>query len=357
MPEETMDLERLLSPISENEPCGASLRWDPVWSKIQQLRKPKRGPVPEIPDEPPNWSAVAEQAADLLAVRSKDLMLAAWYVEASLRSDGIVGLRRGFTLLDGLIERFWGHIHPQPEGDDLEQRLAPLIWLTDNKAGSLLPRAIRQAEIFPKVGDEAPSLVMWEARHAKPQTSTEDTETYTRRLEESTRLRDLFDKASSAASIAHMQRLQDDLSACTELASKIDARLTAQCGGKSPSWSALKDELNDVQRFVRTWLKERGGTAVDPEAAEMINGAESPTRSSGTAGLSSRREAVRKLEEAAAYFAGAEPHSPVGYLVQRAIRWANLPFEQLLAELVKEGQSLAHVRETLGLSSTNEPAE
>ena len=51
-----------------------------------------------------------------------------------------------------------------------------------------------------------------------------------------------------------------------------------------------------------------------------------------------------------------DPHSPVAFLIRRAIRWANMSFEDLLVELVKDDNTLKHVTETLGIggrSSTN----
>jgi type VI secretion system protein ImpA len=63
----------------------------------------------------------------------------------------------------------------------------------------------------------------------------------------------------------------------------------------------------------------------------------------------SRQEALKRLAEVAEFFRYTEPHSPVSYLVQRAVKWGQMPLEEWLAEVVKDGAALDHVRETLGI--------
>jgi type VI secretion system protein ImpA len=62
-----------------------------------------------------------------------------------------------------------------------------------------------------------------------------------------------------------------------------------------------------------------------------------------------RADAIRRLQAVAAYFRRCEPHSPVSYLVQRAIYWAELPLEEWLRHVIHDGTMLESIRETLGL--------
>jgi type VI secretion system protein ImpA len=56
------------------------------------------------------------------------------------------------------------------------------------------------------------------------------------------------------------------------------------------------------------------------------------------------------LAAVADFFRRTEPHSPVAYLVQRAVRWAELPLEEWLKYVIHDDTTLANVRETLGLN-------
>lgn len=65
--------------------------------------------------------------------------------------------------------------------------------------------------------------------------------------------------------------------------------------------------------------------------------------------IASRQEALRRLTEIAGYFEKTEPHSPVSYLVNRAVAWGNMPLDKWLRDVVKDDSVLAGIRETLGI--------
>ena len=67
----------------------------------------------------------------------------------------------------------------------------------------------------------------------------------------------------------------------------------------------------------------------------------------GTPG--SKHSALTQLTEIADFFRKTEPHSPVTFLIQQAVRWANTPLDQWLAEVIKDESSLSRIREMLGI--------
>lgn len=73
-------------------------------------------------------------------------------------------------------------------------------------------------------------------------------------------------------------------------------------------------------------------------------------------GFSSRAQALQQLERVAEYFRHAEPHSPVAYLASKAAHWGNMPLHEWLRAVVKDGASLGHIEELLGLQAT-EPGQ
>ena len=68
--------------------------------------------------------------------------------------------------------------------------------------------------------------------------------------------------------------------------------------------------------------------------------------------IHTRQEALIRLAEVAGFFRRTEPHSPVAYLVQRAIKWGQMPLEVWLQEVIKNDGVLDQLRETLGLNTT-----
>ena len=67
-----------------------------------------------------------------------------------------------------------------------------------------------------------------------------------------------------------------------------------------------------------------------------------------------RAEALKRLAGVAAYFRRTEPHSPVSYLVQRAVQWGNMSLEQWLRDVINSEDELMRVKETLGLKAKSE---
>jgi type VI secretion system protein ImpA len=60
---------------------------------------------------------------------------------------------------------------------------------------------------------------------------------------------------------------------------------------------------------------------------------------------------LRQLEKIADFFRQTEPHSPISYAVQRAVKWGNMPLEMWLADVVKDTATLDSLREILGLNT------
>ena len=60
-----------------------------------------------------------------------------------------------------------------------------------------------------------------------------------------------------------------------------------------------------------------------------------------------RPEAYRRLGEVAEYLSRTDPHSPVPYLLHRAVAWEALPLDELLAEFARKDGPLAKVLEWL----------
>ena len=63
-----------------------------------------------------------------------------------------------------------------------------------------------------------------------------------------------------------------------------------------------------------------------------------------------------RLTEVANFFRQTEPHSPVSYLVERAIKWSQMPLDAWLASVIKDGTVLDALRDTLGIEGESYPS-
>jgi type VI secretion system protein VasJ len=79
------------------------------------------------------------------------------------------------------------------------------------------------------------------------------------------------------------------------------------------------------------------------------------TSAGGPAGpITTRKVAFERLKEVADYLKRTEPHSPVAYLVQRAIKWGDMSLENVITELVKNTDVRKQIMETLGVKQESE---
>ena len=128
-----LDAEELLAPISEDRPCGEDMAFSVEYDRIQEAR---RGDDPTLDQgewvtelKIADWPAVYRDTSSLLGKRTKDLQLAVWLSEASVRLHGFQGLAQGYRVVAGLCERYWDTVYPEVEDDDYEQRIGNFSWL------------------------------------------------------------------------------------------------------------------------------------------------------------------------------------------------------------------------------------
>jgi type VI secretion system protein ImpA len=62
----------------------------------------------------------------------------------------------------------------------------------------------------------------------------------------------------------------------------------------------------------------------------------------------SREEAIAMLTSIAQYFKQNEPQSPVPYLLERAVKWGNMPLEAWLSDVIKDSNVVNSVKDMLG---------
>ncbi|MGH6945222.1 MAG: type VI secretion system protein TssA, partial [Geminicoccaceae bacterium] len=67
-----------------------------------------------------------------------------------------------------------------------------------------------------------------------------------------------------------------------------------------------------------------------------------------------REAALARLSEIALFFRRTEPHSPVAYLLERAVKWADLPLDLWLQQVVKDAGVLSSLNETLGVGQDDQ---
>ena len=70
--------------------------------------------------------------------------------------------------------------------------------------------------------------------------------------------------------------------------------------------------------------------------------------------ISSREQAFSQLMEISAFFRKTEPHSPISYIIERAVKWGDMPLEDLIRELIPDSSARDFYGSLTGVKTEDE---
>lgn len=339
-----LDLDALLSPISDSQPAGEDLSFSLEYDTIQEARRAddpslEQGEwVTELKSA--DWPGVAKQSTRLLRERSKDLRLAVWWTEAQTHNHGIAGLAAGYRLVAGLCDGFWDEVHPQVEDGDLEQRIGNLSWLISHS------------------GDWLRKLPLTQAPHGR--FGLADFEAARSRAGEGDApALETLEAARRDTPREFYLQLNESLPDCREALAALERVVDARLGQDGPSFTALRDQLAHLADTVQRFAREAGvlvDSAIVPAADEPAGTPAPPgaPRPAATGEINTRRDAIIQLRRVADFFRRTEPHSPVAYLADKAAHWGEMPLHIWLRRVIKDDATLSQLEEMLDVA---EPAD
>lgn len=339
-----ISLDGLLAAISPERPSGESLQYDRLY---EQIREARREDDPSVPQgtwqcdlKRADWDKASKLCAEALASRSKDMQLVAWLLEARINLDGFAALAPCLVLLNGLCQRYWDSLHPNEENGGQEMRANLVAWINTK----LLSR-LRQIAITAAGGARDYGWSDWEmARRLESSRAASRNEqpqgTGIAEISAALTLTPgdiLHERAADlAAAIAAIDGLQQTLDRC----------FTAE----PPGLSALRGLLCDIGNWLGSELTKRGRlTQESTDKPAQDEEASGPISDSLEQAMADRAQAYAYLAAAAEFLMRLEPHSPVPYLVRRAIEWGQLNTVELYEELFVHRNGQISIFDLLGL--------
>lgn len=366
-----LDLDRLLAPISTDRPSGESLQYSGLFDEIREARR--ADDVLEQGDwkrelKVADWDETVVLATDALLGKSKDLQIAAWLGEGLTMLHGFAGCRDGLKLMKGLHSGFWDTCYPEIDEGDMEGRANVLAFFDRQVA-----LALRRAPLTRAPGMNFSWLEWSESRPFDvPETIAGplDADSQARLSElkrqatqENKTSGEDFRKAKAGSPKVFYEDASKTLAQCWDEFQGLDRLMDEKFVRQTPGLGELKQAIEEVRRLVDGILKEK--KALEPDvpagasagaAAEAGESAEGAIyRVAGPSGpIRGRSEALARLGEVAEFFRQTEPHSPVSYLVQRAITWGQMPLESWLRDVIKDTAVLDQIKELLGIRPESE---
>ena len=363
-----IDLDALLNPISDESPAGESQRYSGLYDQIAEARR-----ADEVLNQG-EWTTelkvadfhrVMQLAVPALSTQTKDLQIAVWLCEAVTKLHGFVGLRDSLQLLTELHARFWETIHPEIDEGDMEGRANAISWF-DGIAGFAI-------KTIPITGGAGYSFNNWEDSKVfdfpenLESLSSEDQAKFGQlkaQAEKEQRVTaDMWRKERAATRRAFCEETNNVINECWDalralnhvIEEKYDRNQTPGLGNLQKSLEAVHDQLKKLLEEKR----QEEPDETDAEEAAAGEGGEAGAVSAGggpgvpTGAIQNRKDAFKRLADIADFFQKTEPHSPVAYLIQRAVKWGHMPLESWLQDVIKDETILYQLRQTLGFNTAS----
>ena len=368
----SLELEKLLKPISDEAPCGIDCSFSNEFHTIKKARTQddlllEQGDwiaEPKLAD----WSFVNEKATELLTEKTKDIRLYSWLLEAWSNLYGFDGVAKGLELTKRSLSDFWILLYPKIEDHDLDQRLGLMQGLINQ-----LPMLIKNISVinispFYSVIDYE-NLLHQQNLHRK-QNDENSAITVNTSLEQ-------FEQAllntSKSFQYQNYQNFLEILQQWNILKNVLDSLM----GLDAPSFAAIDSQLESIHGSLKKIYKtDAFGSVLMPASSnpftDMIDSAKTlKSLSDPTIPISSaqkfqphaqnhvanREQAMQLLQDIADYFQVNEPHSPVSYLLQKTIKWSEMPLHEWLSQVIKNDNPLETVHELLGIQKQSSSYE
>lgn len=359
------DLEALLAPIEGDAPQGIDIREDfsstSPYNRLRDARSEARDAErgldagdPNAADPTPLWRTVRELALKTLTETTKDLEVAAWATEAMVRSHGLAGLTACSRLITGLAEQYWDGVFPLPDDYGMETRVAPVTGLNGRDGNGSLIQPLYKLNLFNRP-DGSP--VAYYQYKQSEQLGSLDAERRQQRIEAGAIPFENLEREARAAGGRRFAALLADARAAHEAWQAMASVLDEKAGADGPSTTAVRDLLSGIieiaTRFAPAEETAAGGTEAEAGTGEDGGAA---AGGAGFGGLAvsasrgaSREDALRALGEIANFFRRTEPHSPLSYTLDEAVRRGRMTWPELLAEVVADADTRNNILNSLGI--------
>jgi type VI secretion system protein ImpA len=113
----------------------------------------------------------------------------------------------------------------------------------------------------------------------------------------------------------------------------------------------LRSAVGECFSLAKQILDKKGPEPTEEEAGESAAGVSAEGGGSASTGraMLSRADVYRRLGEAADLLERLEPHSPIPYLIRKAVELGAMPFPLLMRALVRDDSVLSQMNRELGI--------
>ncbi len=328
------DLLALLEEISAESPCGDHLEYDPAYLELEKnIQGTPEDPITGESAQPPNWRDIQNKSLAILQ-KSKDLQVAVYLLRALINTEGLLGFRDGLTILSGLLERYWDHVHPQLDPDDSLDPTARMNILEELNSFESVLRPLNLANLV-----DSKSAGRFCLRDIHIATDKIEAPQGANKPDLNV-VKGSFIDAPQDALQATYQAINESISMIQQMEHFVSEQVGMGNGASFAEVLSLLKEMRHVfDQFAVALLTESGAQSAETEPSIEYNPAQPVQKQISVGAINNRQDVIKTLDLICKYYAEVEPTSPVPILLNRAKYLVTSDFMQIVQNLLPDGLS------------------
>ena len=337
-----LDVEAILVDHEGDTACGENLEYDPLFLEVRSALEGKpeqRIGEDVIEGEEPDWKLVKKNCLELCK-QTHSLEVVISLTQALINLEGYAGLADGSKLLSGMVEKYWGCVHPEidPDDNDPTERLNMLALFED----FIFLLSLQKIELLSAKGVGKVSL--YDLRNPKS-SSDEDNEMGVDAM--------LADAIIKSSDLELRESVHSDLEKSIENFQKLSSLLKQEehvGDGRAPNFEELLKILKESKSAIAKHLDSVTDSTEENLVTEIdhANASENITVSAKPAGINTRADVISAIEKIEDYYHKNEPGSPIPLILHRAKSLVDKDFLALMEDLAPD--SLHQVQMIVGKS-------
>jgi type VI secretion system protein ImpA len=243
----------------------------------------------------------------------------------------------------------------------METRVAPITGLNGRDGNGSLIQPLYMVLLFNRP-DSTP--VQYYLYRQSEQLGTLDAERRQARIDAGAIPLETLEREARAAGQRRFATLLADAREAHDSWQAMAAIVDERAGADGPSTTAVRDLVAGIIEIAVRFAPAEEVESSDAGAGDGEAGGETEGGSVGVSRISvspgqvaSREDALRALGDIANFFRRTEPHSPLSYTLDEAVRRGRMTWPELLAEIVADTDTRNTILTTLGIRPPEPPTE
>lgn len=350
-----IDYDRIIKPLNSDNRGGVDLREDSNLSEFyfnlkslrSSLRREERRRIEidgTLTTSNSGWQEVISLASNILINHSKDVEVAIWLLEGLTRVEGIQGLKIGLDILYYFLKEYEirelnPKINNEDEDDGIDNILLPIVMLSGRyEVGTIIAPIYFCCLIQTLDGN---SYSGWELK--KILQSANPNQLNHEVTKENLLGSDTMQAILSTINFEKFLQLQNTLEQGIESFKKLNSLLTERFERNAPNL----DNLGNVLKYCHSLMTNIAMIVKNDKeefcAQEIGASIEQLGKSNTNFELNNldhtnidKEQALQLLEMLVKFFRAIESHSPVSYLLSRALNWSKLSLPEILCDIIPD---------------------